>query len=114
MTEFYVGYQPKAPAGIHRRIIAVVLLLLILALVAGFVFAKSQRGFAASSFEYGSPRSFEGIVQLTPIQRCWLEGRVASRAAMNRRATCSWQPENTAQITSLRITMAQTCGFPGS
>jgi len=66
MSEFYVGYQPKAPVGIHRRIMAVLVLLLLLAGVLAFVFTKSQRTFAASTFEYGSPRTFEGIVQLDP------------------------------------------------
>jgi hypothetical protein len=66
MNEFYVGYQPKAPAGIHRRIVAAVLLLMSVAVVAGVVFSRSQRTFAASTFEYGSPRTFEGIVQLDP------------------------------------------------
>src|SRR6516225_8653856 len=66
MNEFYVGYQPKAPAGIHRRIVAVVLVLMILGVVAGVVFSRSQRTFASATFEYGSPRTFEGIVQLDP------------------------------------------------
>lgn len=66
MNEFYVGYQPKAPAGIHRRIFAVVLLLLVVAVISGAVFSRSQRTFASATFEYGSPRTFEGIVQLDP------------------------------------------------
>jgi hypothetical protein len=66
MKEFYVGYQPKAPTGIHRRIVAVVLLLMIVAVVAGVVFSRSQHTFASATSEYGSPRTFEGIVQLDP------------------------------------------------
>jgi hypothetical protein len=66
MNEFYVGYQPKAPAGIRRRVVAVVLLLMIVAAVAGVVFSRSQRTLASATFEYGSPRTFEGLVQRDP------------------------------------------------
>jgi len=80
MNEFYVGYQPKAPAGIHRRIVAVVLLLMIVAGVAGAVFSRSQRTFASATFEYGSPRTFEGVVQLGPYPTLLVKrpGRVSA------------------------------------
>jgi hypothetical protein len=86
MNEFYVGYQPKAPAGIHRRIVAVVLLLMIVAVVAGVAFSRSQRTFAAATFEYGSPRSFEGAVQLDPYPTLLVRrpGRVASGDSFSR------------------------------
>src|SRR5712692_9792292 len=43
MNEFYVGYLPKAPVGIARRIKVVVLFLLVFAVVAAIVFATVQR-----------------------------------------------------------------------
>ena len=53
MNEFYVGYLPKAPVGIARRIRVVVVLLFIFAAIAAIVFARVQRTFAPSVFEYG-------------------------------------------------------------
>jgi len=48
MNEFYVGYLPKAPVGIARRIRAVVVLLFIFAAITAMVFARVQRTFAPS------------------------------------------------------------------
>jgi hypothetical protein len=66
MNEFYVGYLPKAPAGIARRIRAVVVLLLIFAAITAMVFARVQRTFAPSVFEYGKVGTFEGTIETTP------------------------------------------------
>lgn len=66
MNEFYVGYLPKAPVGIARRIRAVVVFLLVFAAIAGIVFAKVQRTFAPSVFEFGRVRTFEGTIEEDP------------------------------------------------
>jgi hypothetical protein len=66
MNEFYVGYLPKAPVGIARRIRAVVVLLFIFAAIAAVVFARVQRTFAPSVFEYGKVSTFEGSIEVTP------------------------------------------------
>ena len=66
MNEFYVGYLPKAPVGIARRIRAVVVLLFILAAITAMVFARVQRTFAPSVFEYGKVGTFEGTIEATP------------------------------------------------
>src|SRR5437016_14466177 len=66
MNEFYVGYLPKAPVGIARRIRAVVVLLCIFAAITAMVFAKVQRTFATSVFEYGKGGTFEGTIEATP------------------------------------------------
>jgi len=63
MNEFYVGYVPKAPAGISRRIRAVVIALMAIAVIGAFTFASVQRTFAPAIFEYGKQRSFEGIIE---------------------------------------------------
>jgi len=67
MNEFYVGYLPKAPAGISRRIRAVVIVLLAIAAVGAITFASVQRTFAPVMFEYGKQRSFEGIIERKPF-----------------------------------------------
>ncbi len=66
MNEFYVGYLPKAPVGIARRIRAVVVLLFIFAAITAMVFARVQRTFAPSVFEYGKVGTFEGTIEATP------------------------------------------------
>jgi hypothetical protein len=66
MSEFYIGYLPKAPAGIRRRVLAVVVLLLALCAACAFLFAKSQKTFATSLFEFGKERVFEGTIEEAP------------------------------------------------
>jgi hypothetical protein len=66
MNEFYVGYLPKAPVGIARRIRAVVVLLFIFAAIAAIVFARVQRTFAPSVFEYGKLGTNEGTIEQKP------------------------------------------------
>jgi len=67
MNEFYVGYVPKAPAGISRMIRAVVIALIAIAIIGAFTFAAVQRTFAPAIFEYGKQRSFEGIIERKPF-----------------------------------------------
>jgi len=74
MNEFYVGYLPKAPSGIARRIRAVVVLLLIFAAIAAIAFARVQRTFAPSVFEYGKVGTFEGTIEATPYPILILAG----------------------------------------
>jgi hypothetical protein len=67
MNEFYIGYLPKAPAGISRMIRAVVIALMAIAIIGAFTFAAVQRTFAPAIFEYGKQRSFEGIIERKPF-----------------------------------------------
>jgi len=66
MSEFYVGYLPKTPAGIARRIKTLIAILLVLGAVAGITFARVQKTFAPSTFEYGRERTFEGVLESSP------------------------------------------------
>jgi hypothetical protein len=67
MNEFYVGYLPKAPAGISRRVRAVVIALMVIGVAGAITFASLQRRFAPVIFEYGKQRSFEGIIERKPF-----------------------------------------------
>jgi hypothetical protein len=67
MNEFYVGYLPKAPAGISRRVRTVVIALMLIGVAGAITFASVQRTFAPVIFEYGKQRSFEGIVERKPF-----------------------------------------------
>src|SRR6266849_2672413 len=66
MSEFYVGYLPKAPFGIARRIRTVVVLLFIFAAITAMLFARAQRTFAPSVFDYGKVGTFKGTIEATP------------------------------------------------
>jgi hypothetical protein len=67
MNEFYVGYLPKAPAGISGRIRAVMIALIAISIVGAIAFASVQRTFAPVKFEYGKQRSFEGNIERKPF-----------------------------------------------
>ena len=67
MSEFYVGYLPKAPAGIARRIRLAVGLLFAIAVIGGLTFACVQRTYAPAVFEYGKERNFEGVLEVRHV-----------------------------------------------
>jgi hypothetical protein len=66
MSEFYVGYLPKAPAGISRRLKTLIAIVLVLGAIAAIAFARVQKTFAPSTFEYGQERTFQGVVETSP------------------------------------------------
>jgi hypothetical protein len=67
MNDFYVGYLPKAPAGLARFLRRVIGALGVLAVTAALVLVVGQMPFANSAFEYGKLRSFEGVVVARPF-----------------------------------------------
>src|SRR6266496_4833013 len=64
--EFYIGWEAKAAAGIGKTVRKAVVVVLTLALLAPVAFAVSQRMIGASVFEWGTHKSFSGILQTTP------------------------------------------------
>jgi hypothetical protein len=67
MNEFYVGYLPKAPAGIARRIKILIAIVLVVGAITAIAFAFVQRTFAPATFEYGKERTFEGVIETRPF-----------------------------------------------
>jgi hypothetical protein len=67
MNDFYVGYLPKAPEGLARFLRKVIVALGLLAVTAALILVVGQMPFANSTFEYGKPRSFEGVVVARPF-----------------------------------------------
>jgi len=63
MSEFYVGYLPEAPARIARRIKTLIAIVLALGAATAITFARVQKTFAPSTFEYGKERTFEGVIE---------------------------------------------------
>jgi hypothetical protein len=66
MSEFYVGYLPKAPSVLARFVRGVVIALGLLALMLALVLLAGERPFANSTFEYGKLRTFEGVIEIKP------------------------------------------------
>lgn len=67
MSDFYVGYLPKAPAALARRTKTTVVFLFVLALGGAGLFAVSQRTVSTpASFEFGQQRVFEGTLVASP------------------------------------------------
>ena len=66
MKEFYVGYLPQAPPGTRRFVRWIVGLLLVAAIGSAITITALQNPFAASAFEYGKTRTFEGTIEASP------------------------------------------------
>jgi len=69
MTEqddFYLGYLPRAPRGVKRRVRRFCLLLLGGAALLALMLVAGQRRFAAGTFEFQQDHQFEGIVRALP------------------------------------------------
>jgi len=65
--EFYVGYLPKAPAGVARHTRKAALAIAIGAVAIAVLLVMGQRRFAESFFEFGNAREFEGVVSEYPV-----------------------------------------------
>jgi hypothetical protein len=66
VTEFYVGYLPKAPSGIARKMKVVIVVPFAAATTCAIGFAALQRTYARSFFESGKERTFDGIIEASP------------------------------------------------
>ncbi|MEP7337204.1 MAG: hypothetical protein ABI977_05620 [Acidobacteriota bacterium] len=64
--EFYVGYLPKAPGGIGGIVRRAVVVLGIVTVVVVVALVTGQHRFAASFFEFGNVREFEGVAREWP------------------------------------------------
>jgi hypothetical protein len=65
--EFYIGYLPKAPAGLGKLMRRVIILLLLVAAVFAVILVINQKPFYPSIYEFGNARIFEGIVKEHPF-----------------------------------------------
>ncbi len=67
LKEFYVGYLPAAPGGIAALVKRAVIGLLFLTALTAFALVFGQKRFAASFFEFGNVREFQGVLREWPI-----------------------------------------------
>lgn len=66
-SDFYIGWQPKAPKDIARHIRNVLFALSILVVVMAAVLALQQKLFSTATFEYGRLTEIKGIYQAFPV-----------------------------------------------
>jgi len=83
MSDFYIGYLPKAPTTLARFLRKVIVGLGLLAAVVALLLVTGQMPFANSAFEYGKLRTFEGtvLVQPYPVLSVARPGQVAPSEA---------------------------------
>jgi hypothetical protein len=66
-NEFYVGYQPQAPALISWFITRVVTAIGVIIVGVSMILVFYQRDFSTATFEYGETTSIEGYIVTSPI-----------------------------------------------
>ncbi|TAL00622.1 MAG: hypothetical protein EPO07_09460 [Verrucomicrobia bacterium] len=64
--EFYIGWEAKAAPGIGKTVRCAVIAVLALALLVPVVLAVSQRMIGVSVFEWGTQKTFSGVLQTQP------------------------------------------------
>lgn len=66
-SDFYVGYESRAPRSLTRFVRGVVALLILGGLLMAVVLAWAQQPFDPGTFEFGQIRQFEGVLLEDPI-----------------------------------------------
>jgi hypothetical protein len=66
MSDFYVGYLPKAPRTLASFVRKIIVGLGLLAVIVAFVLTFGQMPFANSAFEFGKLRTFDGTIEARP------------------------------------------------
>jgi hypothetical protein len=66
-SEFYIGWQPKAPQSFAKHIRKVIFAVVVLVITASLVLALQQRKFSTASFEFGKLTEVKGIYQKYPV-----------------------------------------------
>ena len=64
--EFYIGWEAKAAPGIGRTVRRAVVVVAVLALLVPVVLAVSHRMIGVSVFEWGSHKTFSGVLRIAP------------------------------------------------
>lgn len=65
--DFYIGWEPNAPPRVAKTVRMTVVALLVLAGLIAAGLAASQRLIGSSVFEWGTVRTFSGILQTQPV-----------------------------------------------
>lgn len=82
LEEFYVGYLPKAPGGIAGAARRAVIGLTVITVVVALALIFGQHRFAASFFEFGNVREFEGELIEKPFPQLLVRREAALDLSM--------------------------------
>jgi hypothetical protein len=66
--EFYIGWEAKAAPGLRRIMLNLVVVLVSVVLLAAVGLAASQQLIGQSVFEWGTSKTFSGILRIEPYQ----------------------------------------------
>jgi hypothetical protein len=66
-SEFYIGWQTKAPASFAKHVKKVVLFLFPVALLVAYLLSASQKKFSTANFEFGKLTEVKGIYLNEPV-----------------------------------------------
>ncbi|HEX6879779.1 MAG TPA: hypothetical protein VF135_05410 [Terriglobales bacterium] len=83
MSDFYIGYLPKAPKVITRRLRRIVALLFLTAAMLATLLVVAQQPFTPAVFEWQSEREFRGTIEARPYPTLVVE-RPGQAAAEDR------------------------------
>jgi hypothetical protein len=78
--EFYVGYLPKAPPQLARRVRWCVAFLFALCTALAVLLVRAQSGFGSGVFEWGTERDFSGVIEIDPYPVLAVERPGAGRS----------------------------------
>ena len=119
--EFYIGWEAKAAPSIGEKLHKAVMVLLLLALLAPLVLAVSQRLIGASVFEWGTHKTFSGILRAEPYPHL-LVSRPGNTDGSSRSSAyylvAPWKfglkPESIAPLDGKSITLKGTLIYRGN
>lgn len=67
LSEFYIGYFPKAPASYRKKVRLFVIVLLLAVPLIAFLLVRFQRGFIASTYDYAHLTELTGVLINSPF-----------------------------------------------
>ncbi|HJS55813.1 MAG TPA: hypothetical protein VJ765_14770 [Chitinophagaceae bacterium] len=66
-SEFYIGWQTKAPVSFVKHVRRVLLILFAVALIVGFLLSTNQKKFSTANFEFGKLTEVKGVFYSSPV-----------------------------------------------
>jgi len=116
--EFYIGWQGQAPNGIGRHLRKTVVALLVLLLVLATMVALAQRTISVAVFEWGTLKTFSGILRMAPYPQLLVQrpGQSGSQSTYYLVAPFKFglKPETIADLEGKEVTLKGTLIYRGN
>lgn len=81
-ADFYIGYQPEAPASYRRALILFLTALAMGIACTGAIIAFYQKAFSDSRFEFGTITEVQGVLLLDPVPRIVLDAEETVKSVL--------------------------------